>query len=89
MTYEPIHKRPYRDMTGLTVTFMSDYNGEPAVLVSYNPGFVFGNTTPYSDGKMQACKLLDKNYDRMRVIEVGYSKERVNSLIFAYRKAGA
>ena len=92
MTWQPIHEREYYDIPGVHVELFNDeYLSDPFVVVQYEPGFVFGNISPFAEGKLQACKKLGKHYDRMRVVDMVFDPgtERVTELVFAYRKAGA
>lgn len=81
MGYQPIHLQPYEERRGYTVTVHTDPAGE-----EFAEPFMFGNSVPYSTAKILASQKLKKNYDHIRVIDLVFENERVQSMYLAYRK---
>lgn len=86
MGYQPIHLQPYEERRGYTVTVHTDPAGEEFVEVEFAQPFVYGNSDPYSTAKILASQKLKKNYDHIRVIDLVFENERVQSMYLAYRK---
>lgn len=86
MGYQPIHLQPYKERRGYTVTVHTDPAGEEFVEVEFAEPFMFGNSIPYSTAKILASQKLKKNYDYIRVVDLKFVDERVQSMYLAYRK---